>query len=59
MFLLLAYGLNVDLDSNGPAVLDANITFTVRLSYPSGRKPTGSYYCVFYDQEGRSFTVRY
>ncbi len=50
--VVVGYRLNIDLTSNGPAVLDSNITFTVKLSYPSGIKPTGKYYCKFEDQQG-------
>ena len=49
--------MKVDLINNGPAVLDANITFTAVLSNPSGVTPTGSFYCVFYDELGQTFTV--
>jgi hypothetical protein len=50
--VVVGYRLNIELTSNGPAVLDSNITFTVKLSYPSGIKPTGKYYCKFEDQQG-------
>ncbi len=49
--------LRVDLRSNGPAVLDSNITFTATLSYPSGVKPVGPFYCVFSDNNMLSWTV--
>lgn len=55
--LFTGYRLKVDLINNGPAVLDANVTFTVKLSNPSGVIPSGPFYCIFYDELGQSFTV--
>lgn len=49
--------LIVDLTSNGPAVLDANITFTVKLSLPSGVQPSGPFYCTFSDSLDGYYTV--
>lgn len=49
--------LNIELTSNSPAVQDANITFTARLSYASGAVPTGLYYAKFEDRWG-TYSVR-
>ncbi|XP_065561246.1 protein QNR-71-like isoform X2 [Artemia franciscana] len=49
-FLGVVASLQVSLTSNGPVVLDANITFTASITTSSGEKPQGTFCFEFNDR---------